>query len=66
MYHFKICNQIKLVYFLKFVIHEMNSKMVKSGMVMLTGTEKVDTDVVVGWMLQPTFEALVGERERES
>jgi hypothetical protein len=66
MYHFKICNQIKLVYFLKFVIHEMNSKMVKSGMVMLTGREKVDTDVVVGWMLQPTFEALVGERERES
>jgi hypothetical protein len=50
MYRFKICNQIKLVCFLKFIVHEMNSEMVKSGMVVLTGREKTDvtdTDVVV-------------------
>jgi hypothetical protein len=32
----------------------MNSEIVKSGMVVLTGREKVnvtDTDVAVGWML---------------
>jgi hypothetical protein len=45
MYHFKICNRIKLVCFLKFVVHEMNSKMVKSGMMVLTGREKVDVAV---------------------
>jgi hypothetical protein len=32
-----LCN-----YFLKFIIHKINSEMVKSGMVMLTGREKVD------------------------
>jgi hypothetical protein len=38
--------------FIKFVVHEMNSKMIKSRMVMLTGREKTDvTDVVVGWIL---------------
>jgi hypothetical protein len=47
MYHFKICNQIKLVYFLKFVVHEINSKIVKFGMVVLTGREKTDADVGV-------------------
>jgi hypothetical protein len=54
MYHFKICNRIKLVCFIKFVVHEMNSKMVKSEMVVLTGREKADvadTDVAMGWML---------------
>jgi hypothetical protein len=45
MYHFKIYNRIKLVCFLKFVVHEMNSKMVKSGMMVLTGREKVDVAV---------------------
>jgi hypothetical protein len=45
MYHFKICNRIKLVCFLKFVVHEMNSKMVKSVMMVLTGREKVDVAV---------------------
>jgi hypothetical protein len=45
MYHFKICNRIKLVCFLKFVVHEMNSKMVKPGMMVLTGREKVDVAV---------------------
>jgi hypothetical protein len=51
MYHFKICNRIKLVCFLKFVVHEMNSEMVKSGMVVLTEREKTDiteADVTVG------------------
>jgi hypothetical protein len=51
---YKICNQIKLVCFLKFVIHKMNSEMHKSGNVVLTGREKADmtdTDVAMGWML---------------
>jgi hypothetical protein len=50
MYHFKICNRIKLVYFLKFVVHEINSEMVKFRMVVLTGRKKsdmVDADVVI-------------------
>jgi hypothetical protein len=42
MYHFKICNRIKSVYFLKFIVHEMNSKMDKSGMVVLTERENTD------------------------
>jgi hypothetical protein len=49
MYRFKICNKIKLVCFLNFVVHEINSEMV-----VLTGREKadmVDTDMIVGWML---------------
>jgi hypothetical protein len=33
-------------------------------MVVLTGREK--PDVIVGWMLQPTAEIVVGEREREN
>jgi hypothetical protein len=41
MYHFKNFNRIKLVCFLKFGVHEMNSKMV-----VLTVREK--TDVTVG------------------
>jgi hypothetical protein len=36
--------------FLKFVVYEMNSEMVKSEMVMLTGREKTDVDVAMGWM----------------
>jgi hypothetical protein len=50
MHRFKICNQIKLVYFLKFVVHKINSEMVKGGMVVLTMREKSDvtaTDVTV-------------------
>jgi hypothetical protein len=69
MYHSKILNQIKLDYFLKFVVHELNSKMVKSGMVVLTGREKADVtdaDVLVGWKLQPAAGTVVDERERES
>jgi hypothetical protein len=42
----------------------MNSEMVKSRMVVLTGREKADVDV--GWMLQPATGAVVSERERES
>jgi hypothetical protein len=49
MYRFKICNRIKLVYFLKFVVHEINSEMVKYRMIVLTKREeKTDiTDVDV-------------------
>jgi hypothetical protein len=35
MYYFKICNRIKLVYFLKFVVHQINSKIVKCKIMML-------------------------------
>jgi hypothetical protein len=55
--------------FFKFIIYEMDSKMVKSGMVVLTGREKtdmVDANVAVGWMLQPAAKGVVCERERES
>jgi hypothetical protein len=44
MYRSKILNRIKLDCFLKFVVHELNFKMVKSEIVVLTGREKVDTD----------------------
>jgi hypothetical protein len=64
MYHSKILNRIKLDCFLKFVVHELNSDMVKSGMVVLTKREKVD--VAVGFKLQPAARTVVGERERES
>jgi hypothetical protein len=47
MYRFKICNQIKLVCFLKFIIHKINSEIVKPGIVVLTGREKADADVAV-------------------
>jgi hypothetical protein len=47
MYRFKIYNRIKLVCFLKFIIYEMNSKIVKSGMVVLFGREKADVDVAM-------------------
>jgi hypothetical protein len=47
MYHFKICNRINLVCFLKFVVHEINFEMVKFVMVVLTRREKSDADVVV-------------------
>jgi hypothetical protein len=44
MYHSKILNRIKLDCFLKFIAHELNSKIVKSGIVVLTGREKADAD----------------------
>jgi hypothetical protein len=47
MYRFKICNQIKLVCFLKFIVHEINFKIVKFKIVMLTRREKVDTNMIV-------------------
>jgi hypothetical protein len=50
MYHSKILNRIKLYYFLKFVVHELNSKMFKSEMVVLTERERTavaDIDVIV-------------------
>jgi hypothetical protein len=48
---FQKINGIKLYYFLKFVVHELNSEIVKSKIVVLTEKEKTDvadTDVVVG------------------
>jgi hypothetical protein len=44
MYHSKILNRVQLYCFLKFVVHELNSKMVKSGMVVLTEREKAEAD----------------------
>jgi hypothetical protein len=47
----------------------MNSKMVKSEMVVLTERERsdmVDADVDVGWMLQPAARAVVDEREKKT
>jgi uncharacterized protein YifN (PemK superfamily) len=42
MYHLKICNQIKLICFIKFVVHKINSEMVKSRMVVLNKRRKTD------------------------
>jgi hypothetical protein len=36
------CFKFLYNYFLKFVLHKMNSKMIKSRIVVLTGREKVD------------------------
>jgi hypothetical protein len=44
-----LCN-----YFLKFIIQKINSKMVKSEMVVLTGrknTDMTDVDVPMDWIL---------------
>jgi hypothetical protein len=41
-------------YFLKFIIHKMNYKIVKSEIMVLTRKEKTDVtdaDVVMNWML---------------
>jgi hypothetical protein len=51
MYHSKILNRINLDCFLKFVVLELNSKMVKSGMVLLTkrkNADMTDADIYVG------------------
>jgi hypothetical protein len=42
----------------------MNSKMVKSGMMVLT--ERVKADVAMSWILQVVGGAVVDEREREN
>jgi hypothetical protein len=41
MYGFKILNWINLDYFLKFIVHELNSKIIKSVMMMLTEIKKL-------------------------
>jgi hypothetical protein len=69
MYRSKILNQIKLDYFLKFIVHELNSEMVKFGMVVLTGREKsdvTDANMIVDRKLQAAAEIVEGGRERES
>jgi hypothetical protein len=66
MYH--ILNFYTIIFF-NFIVEKINSKMVKSGMVMLTGRDKAnvaDAGVVMGWMLQPTAGVVVGKMERES
>jgi hypothetical protein len=68
MYRFEICNLIKLVCFLKFVVYKINSEMIKYEMMVLTGWEKTDvadTDVSMSCMLYPAAKVLVGEIERE-
>jgi hypothetical protein len=50
MYHILIFIQL----FFKFVVQKLNSKMVKYGMIILTGREKTDmtdADVIVDCML---------------
>jgi hypothetical protein len=42
MYHFKILNQIKLDYFFKFVVHKLNSKIVKSKIMILAIRKNID------------------------
>jgi hypothetical protein len=66
MYH--ILNFYTIVFF-KFIIYEMNSKMIKYRMVVLIErgkTDVTDADVTVGLMLQASAETLVGGREREN
>jgi hypothetical protein len=58
MYHSKILNRIKLDYFFKFVVHELNSEMVKSEMLVLNRREKANTD-----RLQLAAGTVVGERK---
>jgi hypothetical protein len=41
MYHILIFYKI---IFLKFIVNEINSEIVKSGMVLLTGRKKTDSD----------------------
>jgi hypothetical protein len=54
--------------FINFVVQNLNSKIVETGMVVLTGREKSDVgdaDVAMGWMLQRAAGAVVGKRERK-
>jgi hypothetical protein len=46
MYRSKILNRIKLDCFLKFVVYELNFKIVKFEMKVLTRREKTDADGV--------------------
>jgi hypothetical protein len=52
--HFFLCSRSSSLRLSDPNIHKMNSEMVKSRMMMLTGremTDVVDADVTVGWML---------------
>jgi hypothetical protein len=52
MYRFRIYNRIKFVCFLKFIVHEMNSEMAKSGMMVLIERERTDVaDADVLWII---------------
>jgi hypothetical protein len=64
MYYISSCN---LIYFLKFVIHKINFKIVKSVMMVLT--ERENTDVTLDWMMQVDANysrALMIEMKRKS
>jgi hypothetical protein len=54
MYRSKILKQIKLYCFIKFIVHEMNSIIVKSKMMVLIGREKTVVDMGIGCKLQST------------
>jgi hypothetical protein len=46
MYCFKILNQIKLVFLLKFIVHELNYKIIKSEIILLSEREKTDANKI--------------------
>jgi hypothetical protein len=57
-----------LICFLKFIVHEINSEIVKSGMVVQTerwNTDMTNTDVAVSWVLQPAGKTMICEREKK-
>jgi hypothetical protein len=62
MYRFKMCNRIKLVCFIKFIVQKMNSKMVTSEMVVLT--ERENANVAKADVTRCC--RLLSERKRES
>jgi hypothetical protein len=68
MYRSKILNRIMLNYFLKLIIYELNSEMVKSKIVLLIEKEKADVadaNVVMGYILQPAVRTVVDKREKK-
>jgi hypothetical protein len=69
MYRSKILNRIMLNYFLKLIIYELNSEMVKSKIVLLIEKEKADVadaNVVMRYILQPAVRTVVDEREKKT
>jgi hypothetical protein len=46
MYCFKILNQIKLVFLLKFIVHELNYKIIKSEIILLFEREETDANKI--------------------
>jgi hypothetical protein len=69
MYYIFSCNPI---YVLKFIVHKINSEIVKFGMVVLTGERRLTWLILMRlWagcfrLVQAIVGALVVEREREN